>query len=94
MTPACALLQEVIEKVPFTLPNIPVVQNVAAQVFDDEVSIQQALVHQINSPVQWVRSIQLMQDMGVTEVVECSPKPILSRLVSQIAPRIRVHQIV
>ena len=67
--------------------QLPVLFNVSGEV---ETDIVNALTHQIHSSVQWVKTIEQMQAMGVELFVEISPKSTLDKLVKQIIPEANV----
>ena len=83
----CSLMKSAAEKlavalqdVTFNTPAIPVVQNVAARIEADADSMRQALVAQLYSPVQWVRSVEWLAAQGVTRTLECGPGKVLCGL--------------
>lgn len=83
----CSLMKSAAEKlaaalqdVTFNTPAIPVVQNVSARIEADADSMRQALVAQLYSPVQWVRSVEWLAAQGVTRTLECGPGKVLCGL--------------
>jgi [acyl-carrier-protein] S-malonyltransferase len=80
MKPAGEQLAEAIADVPIQPPSVPVVHNVHAATEPDPERIRSLLVEQIYSPVQWTRCVQVITDMGATQVVECGPGKVLSGL--------------
>lgn len=85
MLPAAEKLQIRLADVHFSVPQIPVVNNVdVAQLIDPE-AIKNALVRQAAAPVRWVETMQAMQAAGVTHVIECGPGKVLSGLVKRCA---------
>jgi [acyl-carrier-protein] S-malonyltransferase len=85
MLPAAEKLQIRLADVKFSVPQIPVVNNVdVAQLIDPE-AIKNALVRQAAAPVRWVETMQAMQAAGVTHVIECGPGKVLSGLVKRCA---------
>jgi [acyl-carrier-protein] S-malonyltransferase len=65
-------------------PQLPVVQNVDAQVHEGLDAIRQALVQQLYQPVQWTGCVQALAAKGVTRVAECGPGKVLTGLVKRI----------
>jgi [acyl-carrier-protein] S-malonyltransferase len=59
----------------------------------DAVAISVVLAKQAASAVRWVETIERMQTMGVTHLVECGPGKVLSGLVKRIAPNIVTHSL-
>ncbi|MDL5366478.1 ACP S-malonyltransferase [Xanthomonas sp. NCPPB 2654] len=65
-------------------PQLPVVQNVDAQVHDGVDAIRQALVEQLYLPVRWTGCVQALAARGATRVAECGPGKVLTGLVKRI----------
>ena len=80
-------LNTILQSVSIQEPHVPVLFNVSGEV---ETDIVDALTHQIHSSVQWVKTIEQMQEMGVDVFVEISPKNTLDKLVKQIIPEANV----
>lgn len=88
----CALMQPAAEKLAihlqsltFNTPVIPVVQNAAARIEADLVSVQSSLITQLHSPVLWSQSVQWLAEQGVTRFVESGPGKVLTGLNKRIA---------
>lgn len=80
MRPAGERLEEVLQSIQVSAPDIPVVHNVHAREETDPQRIRELLVEQIYSPVLWTSCVQAMVDNGVTRLVECGPGKVLSGL--------------
>ena len=80
-------LNTILQSVSIQEPHVPVLFNVSGEV---ETDIVNALTHQIHSSVQWVKTIEQMQAMGVELFVEISPKSTLDKLVKQTIPEANV----
>lgn len=65
-------------------PQIPVVQNVDAEVHAGAQSIRDALVRQLYLPVQWTGCVQALAAAGAIRVAECGPGKVLTGLVKRI----------
>ena len=65
-------------------PNLPVVQNVDAEVHDGIQSIRDALVRQLYLPVQWTGCMQALAARGATRIAECGPGKVLTGLTRRI----------
>ena len=89
MQPAAAKLGSYLEKVSFSIPGIPVLNNVDVKVEHEPGKIKDALVRQAASPVRWVEVIRAMAEQGVTHVVECGPGKVLAGLVKRIDARMQ-----
>lgn len=92
MQTAADSMNEFLDGVTLNKPSIPVLSNVTAT-FHDENSIQENMVKQITSSVQWVRSIQKLAEDGVDEIVECGPGKVLAGLIKRIDKTIVVRNI-
>ncbi|HWQ21407.1 MAG TPA: ACP S-malonyltransferase [Clostridia bacterium] len=76
----------VLREMTFSRPRFAVVNNVAAQVEYEPEVIKASLVAQFRSPVQWVRTMQTLRDMGVSEYLEVGPKGVLTALAGKAVP--------
>lgn len=65
-------------------PELPVVQNVDAEVHQGVQSIRDALVRQLYLPVQWTGCIEALAASGATRIGECGPGKVLAGLVKRI----------
>jgi [acyl-carrier-protein] S-malonyltransferase len=89
MRPAGEKLKGFLEKVPFSIPGVSLVNNVDVKIEDDPDRIKDALVRQAFSPVRWVEVIRRMLDAGATHVVECGPGKVLAGLTKRIDPKVQ-----
>jgi len=80
MQPAGDQLAKVLEGIPFSAPQIPIIHNVNALPETDPERIRQLMVEQIYSPVQWTRCVEYMVAQGAEKIVECGPGKVLSGL--------------
>ena len=88
MRPAAEQLQAELDRVQFNSPQIPVVQNVNAQICEDPNLIKENLIKQLYAPVLWVDSVKCMRASGVEKILECGPGKVLSGLIRRIEPDI------
>jgi [acyl-carrier-protein] S-malonyltransferase len=88
MRPAAARLRERLDAVEVRRPMIPVIQNFNVEASDNPARIRDALVAQLDHPVRWVETIQLIGRKGVKRVVECGPGKVLVGLSKRIVPDI------
>lgn len=86
MRPAAEKLALALAQVTFQAPQIPVVQNVNAQITSAVSALQDGLLKQLSSPVLWSQCIKTLADNDVAGVVECGPGKILSGLTKRIYP--------
>ncbi|HCS65690.1 MAG TPA: [acyl-carrier-protein] S-malonyltransferase [Cellvibrio sp.] len=80
MRPAAERLAEQIIATVFSVPKIPVVHNVTAEVEMNPEKIKALMIEQIYSPVRWVECINTMVEKGITYTLECGPGKVLSGL--------------
>lgn len=67
------------------MPDVPVVQNVSAEVAPDLATLKANLVSQIAAPVLWSASVQRMVELGVDRFVEVGPGNVLGGLIRRIS---------
>ncbi len=85
MQPVVPRLGEVLSRIAFAAPQIPVVSNVEARANQDPGRIAELLLRQVTGSVRWVESVQLLEQQGVTKIVELGPGKVLCGLVRRIA---------
>ncbi|HAU32827.1 MAG TPA: malonyl CoA-acyl carrier protein transacylase, partial [Lysinibacillus sp.] len=84
MRPSSEKLKAVLADVTLAAPQIPVVGNVMAKELTDVPAIQQELVEQVYSAVQWEASMREMIAQGVDVFIECGPGKVLNGLLKKI----------
>lgn len=84
MKPAAEQLATALAKIDFSVPEIPVINNVDATAYKDTDDIRNGLKRQLYSPVRWVDSVQQMIAGGASLLVECGPGKILTGLAKRI----------
>lgn len=84
MKPAAERLKAKLAATTFSVPIIPVINNidVASVIQGDE--LRDALYRQAFGPVRWVETIQALKARGLTHVIECGPGKVLSGMVKRI----------
>ncbi|HSR87640.1 MAG TPA: ACP S-malonyltransferase [Pontiella sp.] len=92
MQPAADKMNGFLAGIELGLPNKPVLSNVTANIHE-AVSIQENMVRQITSSVQWVASVQKLVAEGVEEIVECGPGKVLAGLIKRIDKNVAVRNI-
>jgi len=93
MEPVKPRLREVLERISFRAPSVPVVSNVEAAPNRDPSRILPLLVDQVTHPVRWVECVQAMDRAGVKRVVELGPGKVLCGLVKRIARGIELFNV-
>ncbi|MBN7135065.1 malonyl CoA-acyl carrier protein transacylase [Lysobacter enzymogenes] len=84
MREAANRLAEAMAGLDWRAPQLPVVQNVDAQVHASVEAIRDALVRQLYLPVRWTACVQALAAHGAQRVVECGPGKVLTGLVKRI----------
>ncbi|MFV0389310.1 MAG: ACP S-malonyltransferase [Pyrinomonadaceae bacterium] len=84
MMPAQMRLAADLEKVAFSEPLMPIVENVSAEVNLNGERARTALIEQVSSPVLWLQSMELLLQKGVTKFIELGQGKVLSSLARQI----------
>lgn len=84
MRDAADRLAEAMRGLQWTLPSLPVVQNVDARVQEDLDGVRDALARQLYLPVQWTACVQALAAAGATRIGECGPGKVLSGLARRI----------
>jgi [acyl-carrier-protein] S-malonyltransferase len=87
MKSAALELAKHFETVIFSTPTLPIVQNVDGEIHHSVGAIKEALVKQLYSPVQWVKCVQKLAQLGVNTFVECGPGKVLTGLNKRILPQ-------
>ncbi|MEO6154278.1 MAG: ACP S-malonyltransferase [Thermomonas sp.] len=84
MRDAANRLAETMAGMDWTVPVLPVVQNVDAQAHATIDAIREALVRQLYLPVQWTSCVQALAARGITRIGECGPGKVLAGLTKRI----------
>lgn len=90
MKPAAVAIEKALEPVAIGSLAFPVIANVDAEANQDAGRVKGLLVAQVDSPVEWVRSIKRAADLGIEVALEIGPGKVLAGLVKRIDKRIRV----
>jgi [acyl-carrier-protein] S-malonyltransferase len=87
----CALMQSAQERLAQDLeaaqiadPQIPLVNNVDAQVVRSALAVRDGLKRQVTSPVRWEESIRVLRTQAVELFIEVGPGKVLTGLLRQI----------
>ena len=93
MAPAAEKLEQALSEVTFSSPEIPVIQNVTAQVCADPGLIKRNLVKQMSCAVRWTECVEHMGQLGVTAMIECGPGKVLTGLNRRISRDMDRHNL-
>jgi [acyl-carrier-protein] S-malonyltransferase len=89
MEPIIAEFSEILSRVVFQPPTIPIIANVTAQPLTNIDSIKEELLKQLRNCIQWQKSVEYMMNNGVTAFYEIGPGKVLSGLVRRINPELQ-----
>lgn len=93
MKPAADTFRIKLAQTPIRNLNLPIVQNYTAKAHTLAPEIRENLYRQIFSPVRWYQSVLYMVEQGVDTFIEIGPKNVLSKLIQQTAPQVRVFNV-
>jgi [acyl-carrier-protein] S-malonyltransferase len=82
---------QILAKVPFREPRVPMLGNVHASVIHTAEALRHELSEHLVHGVQWTDTIRRMAADGVTDFVEIGPGRVLSGLIRRISPEVEAH---
>lgn len=89
MKPAAEQMRQLLEKISFASPTIPVLHNVDVQQHHDAASLREILAKQLYSPVRWTETVRTFASTGVDHVIECGPGKVLVGLTKRIDGKLK-----
>ena len=84
MREAADRLAERMDRMAWSTPAIPVIQNADACAHGDVAGIRDALRRQLYLPVRWTECVQALAAGGATRLAECGPGKVLTGLAKRI----------
>jgi [acyl-carrier-protein] S-malonyltransferase len=84
LKPASERLRDYLAPMAFSMPQIPIINNVDVAIEQDISRIKDALTRQAASPVRWVETVRMIATEGITHIVECGPGKVLAGLTKRI----------
>ena len=84
MQPAAEQLAQALNQTQFNTPQMPIVQNVNAQIETDVESMKAALIDQLYRPVRWAQSMNTLAELDIHYVVECGAGNVLANLAKRL----------
>ncbi|MBS0636173.1 MAG: ACP S-malonyltransferase [Verrucomicrobia bacterium] len=93
MKPASDEMAKALDKVSIQSPKIPVLHNFDVMSHNDPTEIRKVLVDQLTNPVRWVDTVNAMEKMDITDIIECGPGKALVGMVKWISRTIVSHSI-
>lgn len=76
-----------LETIPFSGPEIPVIQNVTADLESDPAAVRRNMAAQLTHPVRWYESMGRLINESVDVYVELGPGRVLSGMMRKILPK-------
>ncbi len=93
MQPASDGMADIVGRLAFREPSLPIVGNTAAQPLTTAESIKAELLEQLCHCVQWQRSIEYMIGEGVSTFIEIGPGKVLTVLIKRINRDVKIINI-
>lgn len=81
MKPVSEQLSQILAKINFSQPKIPVISSVDNTVQNNPKKIKQTLVRQVYSPILWDKTIRYLINQKIRSFLEVGPGNILSKLI-------------
>ena len=83
-------MEETLEGMQVNKFNIPVISNVTGEIYNID-SVKKNLAQHIVRPVQWNKTVQLLDSMGINASVELGSGKVLSNLISSTSSNIETY---
>ncbi len=93
MQPAAEKLAAEVEKAEIVSPRFPVIANVTGEAVAGPAEIRSALVAQVTSSVQWVKTLRTMQGLGAGEFLELGPGKVLAGLARRTLEGVKISSL-
>ncbi len=84
MQPASLGMADIVGRLTFGKPAVPVIANTTAEPLTDAEQIKAELLRQLCNSVQWQRSVEYMVNNGVSTFIEIGPGKVLTGLIKRI----------
>lgn len=93
MRPVADVVRVALDAISVAPPRFPIIANVDAEPRQDPEAVKDALILQVDAPVRWQTSIELMVAAGVTHALEIGPGKVLAGLAKRISKNLKVHSV-
>ncbi|MCK9276337.1 MAG: ACP S-malonyltransferase [Syntrophales bacterium] len=93
LTEAAARLEKELSSLIIKPCTIPVISNYNPDMLHSETHTRELLARQLNSPVRWQETIEVMEKAGADTIIEIGPGKTLSALIKRISPNFRTLNI-
>ena len=90
MKPAAERLKGILNDVTIRPFTVGVISNVNAEVNRDATRIKLLLAEQAMRPVRWEETVQRLESLGVSKMLEVGPGRVLKGLAKRISPKVEV----
>jgi len=87
MKPAQERLETELERAQISAPQVPLANNVDAELVRSAAGVREGLKRQVTSPVRWEQAMRVLLSEKVELFIEVGPGKVLSGLLRQIDPR-------
>lgn len=84
---------QILARVPFREPSVPMLGNVHASVIHTAEGLRDELTEHLVHGVQWTGTVRRMVGDGVTDFVEIGPGRVLTNLIRRISPDVRTFAV-
>jgi len=93
MQGAAEQLADALSQIEIKMPVIPVLHNQNAAAAESVDDIRNLLKKQLYQPVKWVETVQNINALGISNLIECGPGKVLSGLTRRIDKTMQGHAI-
>jgi len=83
MEPVKEQMEKVLDKIEFSDPKKPVIENTNSDVVDSKDKIKAYLIDQITDPVRWIDNVNKAIELGCDSFVEFGPKNVLASMLKR-----------
>jgi [acyl-carrier-protein] S-malonyltransferase len=87
MKPAQERLEKELERAQISAPQVPLANNVDAELVRSAAGVREGLKRQVTAPVRWEQAMRVLLSEKVELFIEVGPGKVLSGLLRQIDPR-------
>lgn len=91
MAEAATAMRQALDRVAFQNASSPIVMNADGGLHSKAQDIKEVLARQLDSPVEWVRSMETLKSQGFTVFVECGSGRVLSGLLKRIDKQLQAY---
>jgi [acyl-carrier-protein] S-malonyltransferase len=88
MRPAVQAVLDVLDRIAFSDPVVPVAENVTGELVNDAGRLRELVGRQVVSPVRWEDGVRNLIDAGADRFVEAGPGDVLTKLMKRIDPSV------